>query len=80
MFWHAPSRSFRPDCMKDQCEYVAWDSDIDPVSIALIFGPVLIALAVFFAKLAIFAWCVLTDESCCLRYQTPTEIKHEQRF
>lgn len=65
MFWHAPSKTFCPDCMKGQSEYVAWDSGIDPVSMAFIFGPVLIALAVFAAKLVMFAWCVMTDPSCC---------------
>ena len=65
MFWHAPSKTFRPDCMRGQSEYVAWDSGIDPVTIAWIFGPVLIALAIFVAKLVIFAWCVMTDPACC---------------
>lgn len=74
MFWHAPTKEFRPDCMKGASEYVAWDSGIDPFTIVWIFGPVLIALAVFFAKLAIFAWCVLTDDACCMRYHAPTEI------
>ena len=51
MFWHAPSRRFRPDCMRDQSEYVAWDSGINPVMVILVFGPCLVALAIFVYKL-----------------------------